>query len=133
VSEPGGARALSRMTTWRAGKADVLLDRLEKRRFTGFLLRSYRRFNDIEGKHLALVIGTNLFVALIPLMITGYAFIERFNPHHTVGAVLVDTFLLTGGTAVIVKDTFSSAKAGRNVALTISVISLLARSQRAHS
>jgi hypothetical protein len=124
VSEAGGTRALSRMTTWWARKAEVLLDWLEKHRFTGFLLRSYRRFDEIEGKHLALVIGTNLFVALIPLMIVGYAFIERFNPHRTVGGVLVDTFHLTGRTAMIVKDTFPNARAGRNVALSISVISL---------
>jgi hypothetical protein len=58
-------------------------------------------------------------------MIIGYAFIERFNPDHTVGEVLVDTFHLTGGTATVVKNTSSNAKAGRNVALSISVISLL--------
>jgi hypothetical protein len=58
VSEPGGTRTLSRLTTWLAGKAGQLVDQLEKRRFTGFLLRSYRRFDDIEGKHLTLVIGT---------------------------------------------------------------------------
>jgi hypothetical protein len=88
-------------------------------------MRSSRRFGDIEGKHLALVIGTNLFVALIPLLIIGYAFIERFNPDRTVGVVIIHTFHLTGHTATIVKDTFPSAKAGRSVALSISVISLL--------
>jgi hypothetical protein len=102
VSEPDGARAVSRITVWWAAKTASLGKRLEQRRFTGFLLRSYRRFDDIEGKHLALVIGTNLFVALIPLIIVGYAFIERFNPHRTVGIVLVDNFHLTGRTAVLV-------------------------------
>jgi hypothetical protein len=125
LSEPGGARAVSRFAVRWAAKAADLGQRLEQRRFTGFLMRSYRRFKDIEGKHLALVIGTNLFVALIPLIIVGYAFIERFNPHRTVGVVLVDAFHLTGHTAAIVKAAFPNAKAGRNIALSISVISLL--------
>jgi hypothetical protein len=110
VSEPGGTRAAGRITTWWAVKSAELGDRLERRRFIGFLLRSYRRFGEIEGKHLALVIGANLFVALIPLIIVGYAFIERLNPHRTVGIVLVDNFHLTGHTAVIVKNTFSNAR-----------------------
>jgi uncharacterized BrkB/YihY/UPF0761 family membrane protein len=106
VSEPEGTSAVSRITASWAARAADLGRRLEQRRFTGFLIRSYRRFDDIEGKHLALVIGTNLLVALIPLIIVGYAFIERFNPHRTVGVVLVENFHLTGRTAVIVKDTF---------------------------
>jgi hypothetical protein len=57
VSEPGGTRAASRITTWWAAKTAELGDRLEQRRFTGFLLRSYRRFDEIEGKHLALSSG----------------------------------------------------------------------------
>ncbi len=46
------------------------------------MLQSSRRFNEIEGKHLALVISLNLFVAVIPLLILGYAFLEAFNPNH---------------------------------------------------
>jgi len=34
-----------------------------------FLLQVNRRFKEIEGKHLALVISLNLFVAVIPLLI----------------------------------------------------------------
>ena len=132
MSEPEGARSQGQATTWwtsltrwGTAKAEALRRWLESHRFTGFLMRSWRRFGDIEGKHLALVIGTNLFIALIPLLIIGYAFVERFNPHRTVGVVVVDTFHLTGTTATVVKDTFPNAKAGRSVALSISVISLL--------
>ena len=57
-------------------------DKLEQRPWIAFPLDSLRRFNRIEGKHLALVIALNLFVAVIPLMIIGYAFVEAFNPHH---------------------------------------------------
>ena len=38
-----------------------------------FALASLRRFGQIDGKHLALVIAANLFIAVIPLIIIGYA------------------------------------------------------------
>ena len=89
------------------------------------MLQSARRFKQIEGKHLALVICMNLFVAVIPLLIIGYAFLEAFNPDHTVGALLVKDLHLTGSTAHVVRDTFTSAKSGKSIALSISLISLL--------
>jgi uncharacterized BrkB/YihY/UPF0761 family membrane protein len=98
---------------------------LEQHRLIAFPLATYRRFNDIEGKHLALVISANLFVAVIPLLIIGYAFIEAFNPHRSIASVLIGRFHLTGSTAATVRDTFTSAKAGKNVALSIGLISLL--------
>jgi hypothetical protein len=98
---------------------------LEDHRLVRFPLAAYRRYQEIEGKHLSLVVAMNLFIAIIPLMIVGYAFIEAFNPNRSIGTVLVGRFHLTGDTARIVRDTFSSAKAGRSVALSISLISLL--------
>jgi uncharacterized BrkB/YihY/UPF0761 family membrane protein len=113
-------------------RADALKESYESRRrviedhrLARFPLAAYRRFQEIEGKHLSLVVAMNLFIAVIPLLIIGYAFIEAFNPHRSVGTVLVGRFHLTGDTARIVRDTFSSAKAGRSVALSISLISLL--------
>jgi hypothetical protein len=100
-------------------------DKLERRPWVAFPLESVRRFNKIEGKHLALVIALNLFVAVIPLMIIGYAFVEAFNPDRDVGNLLAGNLHLTGGTAQIVKDTFANASSGRSVALSISLISLL--------
>ena len=45
-------------------------EKLEQRPWVAFPLESVRRFNKIEGKHLALVITLNLFVAVIPLIIS---------------------------------------------------------------
>ena len=100
-------------------------EKLEQRPWVAFPLASARRFNKIEGKHLALVITLNLFIAVIPLIIIGYAFIEAFNPQRDVGNLLVGNLHLTGSTAQIVKGTFTNASSGKNVALSISVISLL--------
>ncbi len=100
-------------------------EKLEQRPWVAFPLESVRRFNKIEGKHLALVITLNLFVAVIPLIIIGYAFIEAFNPQRDVGNLLVGNLHLTGSTAQIVKGTFTNASSGKNVALSISVILLL--------
>ena len=98
---------------------------LEQNRLVRFPLATSRRFKEIEGSHLALVIGANAFIAVIPLLIIGYSFIEAFNPNRSIGTVLIGRFHLTGATADTVRSTFSSAKAGKNVALSISLISLL--------
>ena len=130
ADEPGGGRT-RRLTAWSATaqqqqkKLRQYQEKLERHRQVGFLLQSARRFNKIEGKHLALVICLNLFVAVIPLLIIGYAFVEAFNPSHSVGALIVEDLHLTGNTAHVVRDTFASAQSGKSVALSISLISLL--------
>ena len=64
-------------------------------------------------------------MAVIPLIIIGYAFISAFNPHRDVGNLLATNLHLTGDTASIVKSTFTNASSGKSVALSISLISLL--------
>ena len=100
-------------------------EKLERRPWMAFPLESVRRFNKIDGKHLALVIAIDLFVAVIPLIIISYALIEAFNPHRDVGNLIAGNLQLTGSTAQIVKNTFTNASSGKSVALGISVISLL--------
>ena len=123
MSKPGDDRT-SRPQKWIAG-ARRYQQRLERRPWVAFPLESVRRFNKIDGKHLALVIALNLFVAVIPLIIIGYAFIEAFNPRRDVGNLIVGNLHLTGSTAQIVKGTFTNASSGKSVALSISLISLL--------
>ena len=123
MNKPDDGRT-SWYTKW-VTRARRYQEKLEQRPWVAFLLESVRRFNKIEGKHLALVITLNLFVAVIPLIIIGYAFIEAFNPQRDVGNLLVGNLHLTGSTAQIVKGTFTNASSGKNVALSISVISLL--------
>ncbi len=115
---------MGRFSPWVA-KARQYQEKLEKRPWVAFPLESIRRFNKIEGKHLAIVIALNLFVAVIPLLIIGYAFIQAFNPHRDVGNLLASNLHLTGSTAQIVRGTFSNAGSGKSVALSISLISLL--------
>ena len=90
-----------------------------------FWLQVNRRFNKIEGKHLALVISLNLFVAVIPLLIIIFAFITSFSANRSFGFLLDRDLHLTGSSALVVRDTFTSASSGKSVALSISVISLL--------
>ena len=123
MSKPGDDRT-GRPQKWTAG-ARRYQQRLERRPWVAFSLESVRRFNKIDGKHLALVIALNLFVAVIPLIIIGYAFIEAFNPRRDVGNLIVGNLHLTGSTAQIVKGTFTNASSGKSVALSISLISLL--------
>ncbi len=112
------------VTRWK-NRLEQWQEALEERPRIGFMLRSVRRFDEMGGKHLALVIAINLYISIIPLLILGYAILVAFNPDRSFGAVLVDSFHLTGTTAETVKQTFSSARSGRNTALSISVVSLL--------
>jgi len=98
---------------------------LQQVRLVSFPVAVRRRFKRIEGSHLALVIAANAFIAVIPLLILGYAFLEAFNPDRSIGNVLVERFHLSGATAQTVLDTFSTAKAGKSVALSIGLISLV--------
>ena len=100
-------------------------EKLEQRPQVAFLLQSNRRFKEIEGKHLALVISLNLFVAVIPLLIIIYAFAEAFSAQRSFGTLVARDLHLTGSSAQIVRDTFTNARSGKSVALSISVISLL--------
>ena len=123
-SPPKAKARRSRPRTWIA-HAQQYRANLEHRPRIGFLLRSSRRYGEIEGKHLSLVIAMNLFVAIIPLLILGYAFLEAFNPHRSFGVVIVHAFHLTGDTARTVESTFTTASSGKSTALSISIISLL--------
>jgi uncharacterized BrkB/YihY/UPF0761 family membrane protein len=123
MTQPG--KSISDRTTALTDKVGRHRTRLEQHRFLRFPLSTYRRFKEIEGTHLALVIAANAFIAIIPLLIVGYAFIEAFSPDRTIGNVLVGRFHLTGATADTVRATFSTAKAGKTVALSIGLISLL--------
>jgi uncharacterized BrkB/YihY/UPF0761 family membrane protein len=58
-------------------------------------------------------------------LIIGYAIIEAFNPRRSFGTVLIGRFRLSGTTADIVGSTFTTAEAGKSVALSIGLISLL--------
>ena len=98
---------------------------LEHHPLLGFPIASYRRFKEIEGKQLAFVIGGNMFISVIPLLVVGYAVVEAFNPHRTFAVVVIQRFHLSGETAALVRQTFSNARSGRNVALSLSLVSLL--------
>ena len=79
ADEPDRGRT-GRLTAWRASAQQWLRqhqEKLEQHRQVGFLLQSSRRFKQIEGKHLALVISLNLFVAVIPLLILGRQGLSR--------------------------------------------------------
>jgi uncharacterized BrkB/YihY/UPF0761 family membrane protein len=111
---------------WRyQDKLRRLREKLEQRPQVAFVLQSTRRFQEIEGRHLALVISLNLFVAVIPLLIIIYAFAEAFSANRSFGALAARDLHLSGSSALIVRDTFTNASSGKSVALSIGVISLL--------
>src|SRR4051794_6024757 len=114
----------ARYETVRRGVADRV-DAMEERRLLGVPIASYRRFKEIDGKQLAFVIAGNMFISVIPLFIVGYAIIEAFNPDRSFAVIVIERFHLQGDTAAVVHDTFTNARSGRNVALSLSLVSLL--------
>jgi uncharacterized BrkB/YihY/UPF0761 family membrane protein len=107
------------------GEISGRVSALEHHPLLGFPIASYRRFKEIEGKQLAFVIGGNMFISVIPLLVVGYSIIEAFNPNRTFAVVVIQRFHLTGETAALVRQTFGNARSGRNVALSLSLVSLL--------
>lgn len=64
MGKPGGGRT-RRLPVWITRAQQRLRpcqEKLERHRQMAFLLQPVRRFNKIQGKHLALVISFNLFV-----------------------------------------------------------------------
>ncbi len=100
------------------------LNALEQRPLLGFPIATFRRFKEIDGKQLAFLIAGNMFISVVPLFIVGYAIIEAFNPHRTIAVVVIQRFHLQGQTAALVRQTFTNARSGRNVALSLSIGSL---------
>ena len=135
ASEPAASEPAARRGRRRAAgtarvrryreKLRAYQERLERRPRVAFWLQVNRRFNKIEGKHLALVISLNMFVAVIPLLIIIYAFAASFSANRSFGVLMAKDLDLTGNSALIVQDTFTNARSGESVALSISVISLL--------
>jgi uncharacterized BrkB/YihY/UPF0761 family membrane protein len=101
------------------------LQHIEHHPVLGFPLASYRRFKEIDGKELAFIVAGDMFISVLPLFIIGYAIIEAFSPDRSIAAVVIERFHLSGQTAALVRSTFSNARSGRNVALSLSVVSLL--------
>jgi len=119
-TEPTRAARLKGATAKVSGRVEIL----EHHPVLGFPVASYRRFKEIQGKQLAFVIAGNMFISIIPLFIVGYAIIEGFNPHRSFAVIVIQRFHLSGQTAAIVQSTFANARSGRNVALSLSVVSL---------
>jgi uncharacterized BrkB/YihY/UPF0761 family membrane protein len=128
VAEARRARPKSALPKQRlqdaASRASSWLNEVERRPALGFPVASYRRFKEMQGKHLAFVIGGNMFISVLPLFVVGYAIIEAFNPNRSIAVVLIQRFHLEGQTAALVRQTFTSARSGRNAALSLSIVSL---------
>ena len=119
-TEPTRAARLKGATAKVSGRVEIL----EHHPVLGFPVASYRRFKEIQGKQLAFVVAGNMFISIIPLFIVGYAIVEGFNPHRSFAVIVIQRFHLSGQTAAIVQSTFANARSGRNVALSLSVVSL---------
>ena len=117
-----GAKGRSAALVARAGRRR---DELEKSRRLGLALLTWKRFGQIQGGDLAVLMTFSLFVALIPLTLMIFSWITGFRPTANVASVIIHQYNLKGAEADIVRSTFASANAARSTSTVLGAISWL--------
>jgi uncharacterized BrkB/YihY/UPF0761 family membrane protein len=100
-------------------------EELERRRHLGLALLTWKRFGEIEGGDLAVLMTLSLFVAMVPLVLMVFSWVTGFRPTANVANVVVRQYDLHGVEATVVRSTFASANAGRANATVFGTLSLL--------
>ena len=94
---------------------------LEQSRKIGWALATARRYGELNGSVVAAQLTFFAAVAVIPIAIIAFAWLQSFRSGASVADVLVAQFDLTGETARVVQGTFASAEASRALATLIGV------------
>lgn len=82
-----------------------------------------RRFFQIDGIRMAMLMAFNLFISIIPLMILAFALVSQFRERIQLSTVFVEQFHLRGETALIVRGAFPRTSNIIKVASAIAVVS----------
>jgi uncharacterized BrkB/YihY/UPF0761 family membrane protein len=96
---------------------------LERGRHLGLLLVAQRRFKQIEGGDLSVLISLSLFVAMVPLVLLGFSWLTSFSSSANLASLVIRHYGLHEPVAGIVRDTFASASADRSSSSVLGVAS----------
>jgi hypothetical protein len=99
-------------------------DELERSRRLGLSVLTWKRFREIQGGDLAVIMTLSLFVAMVPLALMTFSWITGFRPSANAADVLIRQYNLHGAVASVVRSTFASANAGRSMATVFGTLSL---------
>ena len=80
-----------------------------------------RRFFQIDGIRMSMLMAFNLFISIIPLAIIGFAFVSRFRDRISLSRVFNEQFDLKGETAQIVIDAFPKTSNVMKIASVIAI------------
>lgn len=98
-------------------------EELEGSRHVGLLLLVQRRFKEIEGGDLSVLIALSLFVAMVPVVLLGFSWLTRFSSSANLASLVIRHYDLHEPVAGIVRDTFASASADRSSSSVLGVLS----------
>jgi uncharacterized BrkB/YihY/UPF0761 family membrane protein len=99
---------------------------LESSRRLGLALLTWKRFGEIQGGDLAVLMTLSLFVAMVPLVLMAFSWISGFRPNANVATLVIRQYNLHGTEAEVVRNTFASANAGRSSATVLGLLGLFA-------
>jgi uncharacterized BrkB/YihY/UPF0761 family membrane protein len=88
-------------------------EELERSRHLGLLLVAQRRFKQIEGGELSVLITLRLFVAMVPVVLLSVSWLTGFSSSANLASLVIRHYGLHEPVAGIVRDTFASASADR--------------------
>ncbi|MEO6123584.1 MAG: YhjD/YihY/BrkB family envelope integrity protein [Ilumatobacteraceae bacterium] len=80
-----------------------------------------RRFFQIDGIRMAMLMAFNLFISIIPLTIIAFSFVSRFRDRISLSQVFIEQFHLKGETARIVVGAFPKTSNVLKIASVIAV------------
>jgi hypothetical protein len=138
ADDPGAPRAVPSSEAGRAGgrfealrqRSSTVQDQvsrrreeLERSRHLGLLLVAQRRFKQIEGGDLSVLISLSLFVAMVPLVLLGFSWLTGFSSSANLASFVIRHYSLHEPVASIVRTTFASASADRSSSSVLGVAS----------
>jgi uncharacterized BrkB/YihY/UPF0761 family membrane protein len=97
---------------------------LERSRHLGLLLVAQRRFKEIEGGDLSVLITLSLLLAMVPVVLLGLFLAHRVQQLSQPASLVIRHDGLHEPVAGIVRDTFASASADRSASSVLGVASL---------
>jgi uncharacterized BrkB/YihY/UPF0761 family membrane protein len=119
----GRFEALRQRSSTVQGQVARRREELERSRHLGLLLVAQRRFREIEGGDLSVLIALSLFVAMVPLVLLGFSWLTGFSSSASLASFVIRHYGLHEPVAGIVRDTFASASADRSSSSVLGVAS----------
>ena len=98
-------------------------EELERSRHVGVLLLTQRRFKEVEGGELSVLITLSLFIAMVPVVLLIFSWLTGFSSSANLASFIIRHYDLHEPVAGIVRDTFASASADRSSSSVLGVAS----------